>query len=151
MGKPWPRGEPMAASNCVEAQQGIVYSVSWSPDGQTLATGGADGSVKLLTIENLDGLLERGCYWLRSYLVNNLEDLQKLDACQTPEILLAAAPTLVEESDEFARNGNVEAAIQGYRTAQQWGISLDFDPVAQANRLAQQEAAIALAQHVWKH
>jgi len=36
-----------------------------------------------------------------------------------------------------ARSGNRNAAIQGYKTAQQWNPSLPrFDPVARANELA---------------
>jgi WD40 repeat protein len=33
----------------IPTQQNAVNSISWSPDGQTLATGGGDGSVKLWT------------------------------------------------------------------------------------------------------
>ena len=52
----YPAISPMAALNWILAniiehsiptRQGSVTSVSWSPDGQTLATGGYDGSVKL--------------------------------------------------------------------------------------------------------
>ncbi|MDX2240662.1 MAG: AAA-like domain-containing protein [Leptolyngbyaceae cyanobacterium bins.302] len=129
----------------LDAQQRIVLSVSWSGDGQTLATGGYDGSVKLWsvgTVANLEGLLGQGCRLLQSYLINSLTDLQALTVCQTPDLLWAAAPTLVAESDDLARQGDLPAAIQGYQTAQQWNSSLGLNP---SNR-AVQLRAIALAE-----
>jgi hypothetical protein len=49
----------------------------------------------------------------------------------------AAAPNLLADSAAQARNGNREANLQGFTTAQQWDPSLPrFDPVARANELA---------------
>ena len=117
--------------------QGAIRSVSWSMDGQTLATLEEDGNVKLWSIEDLDALLVRGCRWLSSYLIGVPQALQKLAVCQTPDLLRAAAPNLVEDSEALVRQSNVEGAIAGFRTAQQWDHSLNFDPVARANELAQ--------------
>ncbi|WNZ27077.1 hypothetical protein HJG54_29615 [Leptolyngbya sp. NK1-12] len=122
----------------LDTQQGIVYSVSWTGDGQTLATGGADGSVKLLTVNKLERMLEQGCNWLRSYLIASPTDLQKLTVCQIPDLLPAAASNLVADSDTLARQGNLKAAIQGYKIAQTWNSSLRFDPAGRANQLAQE-------------
>jgi WD40 repeat protein len=116
--------------------QGIVTSLSWTSDGQILATGGDDGSVKLWPIEDLDALLVRGCHRLKIYPLQTPRDLQKLTVCQTPELLLASAPNLVEDSEALARAGRIEEAIQGFKTAQQWNPSLRFDPVARAHQLA---------------
>jgi WD40 repeat protein len=123
----------------LNTQQGTVRSVSWSPDGQTLATGGGDGRVKLWLIEDLDALLVRGCNWLSSYLINTPLKLQRLTVCQTPEGKRAAAPNLIADSEQLARSGQLNEAIEGFKTAQQWDPSnpaLRFDPVARANELA---------------
>jgi WD40 repeat protein len=110
--------------------------VSWSSDGQTLATGGDDGSVKLWPIEDLDALLVRGCNWLKIYWIQTPQALQKLKVCQTPELRLASAPNLVADSEQLAKEGRINEAIEGFKTAQQWNPSLHFDPVARANQLA---------------
>jgi hypothetical protein len=120
----------------LDAGRGGVRSLSWTADGQILATGGEDGSVKLWPIEDLDALLVRGCNWLKSYLIQTPEDLQKLKVCQTPDLLPASAPNLVEDSEALARAGKIEEAIQGFKTAQQWNPNLRFDPVARAHQLA---------------
>jgi WD40 repeat protein len=50
--------------------QGAVLSVNFSPDGQTLISSSADGTVLLWQL-NLDQLIDRGCEWLRYYLINH--------------------------------------------------------------------------------
>ncbi|MCY7282304.1 MAG: hypothetical protein LH679_02455, partial [Cyanobacteria bacterium CAN_BIN43] len=128
------QGDPIKS---IDAQQGSVRSISWSGDGQTLASGGDDGSVKLLPTEDLDALLVKGCRWLNSYLIGTPQALQKLTVCQTPDLLRAAAPNLVEDSEGLASHGDVAGAVAGFRMAQEWNPSLTFDPVARANELAE--------------
>jgi WD40 repeat protein len=48
-----------------------VWSVSFSPDGQTIASGSSDDMVRLWRVESLEQLLARGCNWLRDYLTTN--------------------------------------------------------------------------------
>jgi WD40 repeat protein len=62
--------------------QGAVLSVNFSPDSKTLVSSSADGTVLLWSL-NLEQLLDRGCEWLRYYLVNHPKS--DLDIC--PQIL----------------------------------------------------------------
>jgi len=121
----------------IPARQGSVSSVSWSRDEQILTTGGYDGTGKLFPIEDLDALLAKGCRWLNSYLIGTPQALQKLTVCQTDNVLRAAAPNLMEDSEGLARRGDVEGAVAGFKTAQEWNRNLTFDPVARANELAE--------------
>ncbi|MEA5613830.1 WD40 repeat domain-containing protein, partial [Nodularia spumigena] len=51
--------------------QGVVNSVSFSPDGKTIATASDDRTARLWPVESLDELLVRGCAWLHDYLQYN--------------------------------------------------------------------------------
>jgi len=53
--------------------QGSVLSVSFSPDGQQIATAAADGTARLWQVYDLDGLMGLGCDWLRDYLTHHPE------------------------------------------------------------------------------
>jgi WD40 repeat protein len=55
--------------------------MSFSPDGERLATTGEDGTVRLWRVEGLDELLSRGCDWLKDYLATHPEALKKLEVC----------------------------------------------------------------------
>jgi WD40 repeat protein len=88
--KMWKRdGSPITE---IKAHKDSVLSVSWTSDGQTLATAGSDDSVKLWPIKDLDTLLVQGCNWLDTYLINSPQKLQELTTCQTTSRKLAAAP-----------------------------------------------------------
>jgi len=56
--------------NRFQGYSGAVNGVSFSPDGQTLASASDNGTVKLWNF-NLDNLLVQGCNWLRGYLTYN--------------------------------------------------------------------------------
>ncbi|MEH2179670.1 WD40 repeat domain-containing protein, partial [Nostoc sp.] len=54
-----------------KGHQGSVSSVSFSPDGKTIATASSDNTARLWPVESLNQLLVRGCNWLHNYLQNN--------------------------------------------------------------------------------
>ena len=53
-----------------KGHQDSVTSVSFSPDGKTIATGSRDNTARLWPVRNLDRVLKDGCAWLRDYLHN---------------------------------------------------------------------------------
>ncbi|MFB2939366.1 TIR domain-containing protein [Aerosakkonemataceae cyanobacterium BLCC-F154] len=58
-----------------------VISLSFSPDGKTLASGGLDNNIILWNLQQigtLDKLLVKGCRWIGDYLQNN-PNLEKSD------------------------------------------------------------------------
>ena len=61
-----------------------IHSVAFSPDGKQIATGSRDGSARLwsvVSIEQLEQLLNSGCDWLKEYFVTHPEELKRLKAC----------------------------------------------------------------------
>ncbi|MBW4490309.1 MAG: hypothetical protein KME12_21225 [Trichocoleus desertorum ATA4-8-CV12] len=123
--------------------QGIVWSVSFSPNGTQIVSAGYDGMAKLLPVLDLNQLLRRGCAYLNNFLIAYPDRLKTLTACHDDsDRLAAAAPNLVKEAEAQARAGNVDAAIDNFRTALQWNPSLNIDdPEAKANQLASEGKA----------
>ncbi|MBD2211233.1 AAA-like domain-containing protein [Nostoc linckia FACHB-104] len=109
-----------------------VYKANFSPDGKYIVTASADNTAKVWQWKGLGELLNFGCAWLHDYLVINPQELQKLEVCQTPSKLKAAAPFLVKVGEEKARSGNFEEALATFRTAFKWNGELKFDPQKKA-------------------
>ncbi|WP_353932542.1 WD40 repeat domain-containing protein [Okeanomitos corallinicola TIOX110] len=57
--------------NQFQGHQGYVISVSFSPDGKTIATASDDNTARLWPVRYLDRALKDGCVWLQDYLQNN--------------------------------------------------------------------------------
>ncbi|MEQ9481292.1 MAG: WD40 repeat domain-containing protein [Coleofasciculus sp. F4-SAH-05] len=60
----------MRQYNSLEEHDSLVFSVSFSPDGKTLASGSDDNKIKLWNLD-LDDLLVKGCNWVHNYLKYN--------------------------------------------------------------------------------
>ena len=130
-------GQEIAA---LKGHEGSVRTAQFSPDGQRIVTASDDKTSRVWPVENLDRLLDRGCRWLRNYLIVNPQTLMKLQKCQTPATTQAALPNLIRQSETQAREGQITEAIEGFTTAKKWNPSLTFDPVAQANQIAKEKA-----------
>ena len=133
--KVWDTSGKMIAD--LKGHKGSVYSASFSPDGKQIVTTSSDNTAKVWRVESLDQLLVRSCTWLRDYLVTHPTDLKKLQVCQNKSILLAAAPSLVKEGEEQARDDKFEEAVKTFRQAKTWNPQLNFDPEAKAKPLAE--------------
>ncbi|MEB3830403.1 WD40 repeat domain-containing protein, partial [Phormidium sp. CCY1219] len=66
----------------LEGHSGPVLSVSFSPDGKTLATASVDCTARVWRVEGLEELLARGCEWLQYYFVSHPQAREKLTVCQ---------------------------------------------------------------------
>ena len=56
--------------NQFKGHQGSLRSVSFSPDGKTIATASGDNTARLWPVRDLDRLLVAGCEYLKDYLKN---------------------------------------------------------------------------------
>jgi WD40 repeat protein len=66
----------------LKGHQGEVYSAEFSPDGQHIVTASLDGTAKVWRVDDLDGLLARGCDWLQDYLGSHPEARERLRVCR---------------------------------------------------------------------
>ncbi|MEH2391500.1 MAG: ribosome assembly protein 4, partial [Nostoc sp.] len=130
-----------------------VYSASFSPDGKRILTASDDKTARVWRVDNLNELLSHGCQWLNDYLVINPKDLETLEVCQNKSNLIAAAPFLVQEGENEAREGNIDNAVATFHTALKWNPSLKFDPKVKAQEFANKgnaERLIAEAERIVK-
>jgi WD40 repeat protein len=65
-----------------KGHQSIVNSAEFSPDGQRIVTASDDGTAKVWRVDDLDGLLARGCDWLQDYLGSHPDARERLRVCR---------------------------------------------------------------------
>ncbi|MBC1280638.1 TIR domain-containing protein [Nostoc sp. UCD121] len=122
----------------LKGHQGVVYNASFSPDSKLIVTASDDKTARVWPVESLDRQLARGCAWLHDYLITHPQDLENLSVCQNQPILMAAAPFLIRQGEEQAREGDAqEAVVATFRKALKWNPSLKFDPEAKAKPLVE--------------
>jgi len=109
----------------------VVYHVTFSPDGDTLASASGDGTVRLWNFDQ-DNLTKRGCQWLHDYFIHHPDNLAPLTVCHTEKRLAAAAPAVIAQAEQLAQAGIFTTAVKKFEQAQKWDPSRDFDPKAKA-------------------
>ena len=65
----------------LNGHQGWVWSVSYAPDGKTLASADRSGKVILWNFD-LDKLMQEGCTWVEAYLGGRPEETELQQICQ---------------------------------------------------------------------
>ena len=120
--------------------QDSVWSFSFSPDGNSLATASSDGTARLWTVLNLEGLLQTGCDQMDSQWSSYPQKPIELAVFHTPLRLSTAGINL-------AKRGDVEEAVSAFERALELDSLVDLDPGTEEVDNNPRELAEALAPH----
>ncbi len=103
----------------------MVNSISFSPDGKTLASGSDDKTIKLWNLDP-DFLIRRSCDRIRNYLQHNPNvsesDRRLCDGIGNPEL------EKVQSGKRLAKLGYLEKAISKFEEAQKINSKVDLNP-----------------------
>ncbi|HEY9619683.1 MAG TPA: TIR domain-containing protein [Crinalium sp.] len=117
---------------------GGINSITFSPDRKTIASASDDRTIKFWNTETLnsDQLVEKGCRWVKEYLILHPEILQDTKLCQSSTLFVQAAPTLISQAENLAREGDIQGAIAKLQTALDWNPQLAINPEKTAQQFA---------------
>lgn len=99
--------------------------------------------------EHLEGLIVRGCNWLKTYFVTQSPDLlMDLDVCHeiNPALKTEVAPLLAEQGDQLAREGNIHRAKILFQQAVDWDQRLAIDPQTRVDDLVRAQDLVLEAE-----
>jgi len=136
----WPMDETQGSPRILRGHEGRVLSLTFNPNGQWLASGGADGTVRLWQIQ-LDSVIGQTCNFAgRNF---TWEEWQRLmdqstyqKTCQSLPIPGSVYRPLLEAAETVACTDNLNEVLTLLNTAKNRAPELDMVPQRLAAELS---------------